>query len=290
MSQLTERWTPSCVQEDQNRRGSPSDVYLNEKPRSWILNLTMSGYGQTPILHGKKHLITVDGIFMGRFLARLDCQREPWWACMNKSWMLLHLVVSRFALPSDHLGFQKLQVDGLVWVGTNGWVVYSSPLSFPLAILSQSWKVGYGWIPIRKPISLDLRLLPQDFKKGLTDAEPMTPETAVPPTPTSHAGSTWPAESWEAKESRGWRCENPTFSTNWPIGPTGLSQKLPPRYGYFIEEKTWYALINHHFFGVVDFQTTPIWMSNSYSLSIFEETNSSACCLWSRVLSQWGMP
>lgn len=35
----------------------------------------------------------------------------------------------------------------------------------------------------------------EDFKKGLTDAEPMTPETAVPPTPTSHAGSTWPAES-----------------------------------------------------------------------------------------------
>lgn len=50
--------------------------------------------------------------------------------------------MSRFALPSDHLGFQKLQVDGLVWVGTNGWVVYSSTLSFPLAILSQSWKVG----------------------------------------------------------------------------------------------------------------------------------------------------
>ena len=158
------------------------------------------------------------------------------------------------------------------WLGS----ILLPSIIFPLAILPQSWKVGS-----------------QDFKKGLTDAEPMTPDTAVPPTPTSHAGSTWP-ESWEAKDSRGWRCENPTFSTNWPIGPTGLSQKLPPRYGYFMLFHWRKNMIRSDkpsfFWGVVDFQTTPIWMCNSYSLSIVEETNSSACCLWSRVLSQWGMP
>lgn len=173
------------------------------------------------------------------------------------------------------------------WLGS----ILLPSIIFLLAILSHFMP---GWIPSRKPMSLDLRwTLPQDFKKGLTDAEPMTPDTAVPPTPTSHAGSTWPAESWEAKDRRGW-CENPTFSTNWPIGPTGLSQKVPPRYGYFMLFHWRKNMIRSDkpsfFWGVVDFQTTPIWMCNSYSLSIVEETNSSACCLWSRVLSQWGMP
>lgn len=42
----------------------------------------------------------------------------------------------------------------------------------------------------------------QDFQNGRTEKElPPTPETAVPPTPTSHAGSTWPESVAEISDS-----------------------------------------------------------------------------------------